>query len=127
MDHVSQVLDFIKTNLRKNLSLLNFIEENPIYSAEKDGNSVLVRGVSDYPWVYLESRNEGELKNLVSKLKPEDNYFAAVQDWIIPFLLQKKNKHWDIRTYQYHLPPEAQIPQAQAEILPLARTSRPGW
>lgn len=119
MDHVSQVLDFIKANLRKNLSLLNFIEENPIYSAEKDGNSVLVRGVSDYPWVYLESRNECELKNLVSKLRHEDNYFAAVQDWIIPHLLQKKTKHWDIRTYQYHLPSDAQIFEAKAEILPL--------
>ncbi len=119
MDHVSQVLDFIKSNLTKNLSLLNFIEENPIYSAEKAGNSVLVRGVSDYPWVYIESREEKELKNLISKLRPEDNYFAAVQDWIVPFLLQKKNKHWDIRTYQYHLPDDVEIPGAQGEILPL--------
>ena len=122
MDHVSKVLDFIKANLTKNLSLLNFIEENPIYSAEKEGNSVLVRGVSDYPWVYLESRNEGELKHLISKLKPEDNYFAAIQDWIIPHLLQKKNKHWDIRTCQYHLPSDIQLPQSQAEILPLKTT-----
>lgn len=119
MDQVAQVLDFIKGNLRKNLSLLNFIEENPIYSAEKNGNSVLVRGVSDYPWVYLESRNEAELKNLISKLNPEDNYFAAVQDWIIPFLLQKKTKHWDIRTYQFHLSSDVQVPEAHGEILPL--------
>ena len=122
MEQVSQVVNYIKTNFKRNLSLLNFVDENPVYSAERVGNSVIVRGISDYPWIYLDSENESELKQLLPKLKPEDNYFAAVQDWIIPHLLRIKTKHWDIRTYQYYLPCDTTISETHGEILPL-RTS----
>lgn len=120
MDQINNILDFVKENIKTNLSLLSFIEENPIYSAEKAGNSVLIRGVSDYPWTYIESKNEEELKVLLKKLTPEDNYFAAIQDWIIPHIINKRKTQWDIRTYQYYLPENADIPDnSSASILPL--------
>lgn len=121
MDQLSKTLDFIKENIKTNLSLLSFIEENPIYSAERAGNSVLVRGVNDYAWTYIESNDEEELKVLLKKLTPEDNYFAAIPDWIVPHLINKRKTLWDIRTYQYHLPDDVVLTETphSIQILPL--------
>jgi hypothetical protein len=120
MDQLTKTLDFIKENIKTNLSLLSFIEGNPIYSAERAGNSVLVRGVSDYAWTYIESKDEVELKVLLKKLTPEDNYFAAIPDWIVPYLINKRKTLWDIRTYQYYLPEKVVFSDPHSsQILPL--------
>lgn len=120
MDQLTKTLDFIKENIKTNLSLLSFIEENPIYSAERAGNSVLIRGISDYAWTYIESNDEEELRGLLKKLTPEDNYFAAISDWIVPHLINKRETLWDIRTHQYYLPKNVVLPDSPSyEILPL--------
>ena len=120
MDQLTKTLDFIEENIKTNLSLLGFIEENPIYSAERTGNSVLVRGISDYAWTYIESNDEEELKVLLKRLTPEDNYFAAIPDWIVPHIINKRKTLWDIRTYQYHLPENVTLPDTTPiQILPL--------
>ncbi|MCP4176510.1 MAG: GNAT family N-acetyltransferase [bacterium] len=119
MEDIANILEWIKINKNINLSLSNFVEENPVYSAERVGNSVLIRGVSDHPWVYVDSNSEEELQQLALNINGQDKYFAAIEDWMLPFVLKDQTPSWRLKTYQYVLPDDIDISETEHETCPL--------
>lgn len=99
----------------RNVNILNFIADYPPTGCETAGRSLLVRGVSDRPWVLIAAASEAELRQLVQKLRPEDDHFAAVESWMIPIISAGRKMAWDLHTTQYILPADA----------PLQRPSHP--
>ncbi|HJO95081.1 MAG TPA: GNAT family N-acetyltransferase [Victivallales bacterium] len=120
MEDIANILDWIKENNEINLSLSNFVEENPVYSAERVGDSVLVRGISDHPWVYIDSNSEEELQQLALGINSQDKYFAAIEDWMLPLVLKDRTPSWRIKTYQYILPVDIDIPEPEHDTFPLS-------
>jgi len=116
---IANILEWVKENNKINLSLSNFVEDNPVYSAERVGDSVLIRGVSDHPWVYIDSHSEEEIEQLMLNISNDDKYFAAIEDWILPFLLKDKIPSWRLKTYQYVLHDNIDLPEAEHETAPL--------
>jgi len=122
MDHISSQLDRIIENEKDNLSVVNFVEENPVYSVETTGDSILVRGVSDHPWIYIISKNEDELKELSKSIDDQDRYFAAIEDWMLPIVLKNRIPAWRIKTRMYSLKNDVQLKEPTFQAVPLCPT-----
>jgi 8-oxo-dGTP diphosphatase len=58
-----------------NMSIIGFVSENPITAILREGNSVLIKGISDEEWMYIFSKDEKELRNLLDLLNRERYFF----------------------------------------------------
>ena len=51
------IIAFLKQDIIKNINLIYFMETNPVTSLERFGDTVLMRGESDHPWVYISAHD----------------------------------------------------------------------
>jgi len=119
MNTLDKTLEILKENEVENQSIVNFIENNPIYSAELVGKSALVRGLSDQAWIYMSSNDKAEFKQLVKKLNKEDKFFAAIEEWMVPYISAGRKIVWDVKTVRYILPDHVEIPSTTNNVVPL--------
>jgi 8-oxo-dGTP diphosphatase len=109
-------------NFRKdyitNLSVIGFIENNPITEIVEINNSYLIKGTSDVEWIYLVCKNETDLKSLLEK-SGGNTYFASVEDWMIPVITANRKAEWILSTMRYYLPEDIEVPENKIEVIPL--------
>ncbi|MCF7791336.1 MAG: GNAT family N-acetyltransferase [Victivallales bacterium] len=120
MDKLDEALNIVKENESENQSIINFIEDNPIFSVEITGHSVLVRGLSDQAWIYISSNSRPEFKKLVKKINKEDKFFAAIKEWMLPYISVGRKLVWDLKTAMYVLPDHVELPKTTNEVHPLS-------
>lgn len=112
---------FLKKDIIKNLNMLYFMEDNPVHTLERTGNSVLMRGTSDHRWVYISSPDEQELLALSAGLTEEDSYFAVIEDWMLPVLTSHRSIEWQLSCMKLVLPEEVTFSAMPlTEITPLS-------
>jgi 8-oxo-dGTP diphosphatase len=115
-------LNILKENLKKdfisNISVIGFIENNPITEIVEINNSYLIKGTSDVEWVYVVCNNENDLRGLLEK-SADNIYFASVEDWMIPIITEKRNVEWILSTMRYYLPEDVKVPENKEEVIPL--------
>lgn len=116
----SKIIDQLREDELRNINLLNFIENNPILDIETQGKSILLRGISNQIWIYISSSNEDELNVLKNRLHQKDKYFAAIEDWMLPVLLEGNECIWDLSMTQYYLPENMVIPKSEFKAIPLS-------
>lgn len=121
MDKIKITLEQLEKDRINNISMINFIKNNRIFSAEIDGNSVFLRGESDRKWIYISSRDKIELLRIRDKLTIEDENFAAIDDWMKPVLTEGREVLWDLETTQFYLPDEVHIPDQEIRTEPLKK------
>ncbi len=97
--------------------MLNFIESYPVRSLERIGDSVLLRGESDCLWVYISSPDERELKAVAERLTGTDRAFAAIEEWMLPVLVQGKEFSWELSLTRLVLPEHITFPEAPGSPL----------
>ena len=116
-------LDKLILHLRKdeirNISVIGFIENNPITEIVEINNSYLIKGTSDVEWVYLVCKNETELKSLLKKSDNNNTYFASVEDWMIPIITEKRKAEWILTTMRFYLPDDVEVPENKLKVIPL--------
>ena len=117
---LQKVIERLDKNKFKNVNILNFIENNTIISAEIIGESVLIRGISDREWVYINSPNLDELKTVKSNLTEQDKNFGAIEEWMLPVLIEGHEIEWELPTVQYYLPDNVAIPEPEVNITSLS-------
>lgn len=109
--------DNIITKLLKdplqNANILNFIEDNPITEFFSEGDSILIKGISDKEWTYTSSNNETGFSLLINKLTGSSINFAVVEDWQLPIIKRKFDFEIELTTIKYYLPDEVIIPKLQ--------------
>lgn len=110
---INAVLNFLKADLIRNMNIINFIENYPVYCIERVGNSIVVKGTSDRNWVYISCRNIDELAAIKKNLEDDDTCFAAVEDWMIPILTVNKTIKWKLSTIKLYLPENAVLPDSK--------------
>ena len=93
---LNSVIQILEKDRPNNISIINFIKNNKIFSADIIGNSVLVRGESDRRWVYISCKDKDELSVIISKLGKDDENFASIDDWMFPILTKGKEVIWDL-------------------------------
>lgn len=119
-NNLENIINHLKKDSFKNINILNFIEINKIISAEKLGESVLVRGISDRDWVYISSSNVDELRIIKSNFTEQDKNFGAIEEWMLPVLTEGKEIDWDLPTVQYYLPDDVELPKLVIETCSLS-------
>ena len=116
-DDLNVVVDLLKKDHEGNINILNFIEAYAMHSYERVGDSVLLRGVSDRPWVFISSNSQTELGQLTDRINKEDIYFAAIEDWVIPILTENREAAWDLSMIQFILPKDVRLPIIYFKVL----------
>jgi RimJ/RimL family protein N-acetyltransferase len=116
---IKTALTILEQNRPNNISIINFIKNNKIFSVDIVGNSVLVKGESDRRWVYISCNDKDDLSLIISKLNDDDDNYASIDDWMFPILKKGKEIIWDLFMIQYFLPDDISIPSTKFNIVPL--------
>ena len=106
-----EVILTLKNNEIYNLSLIGFINENPIGKFVQNENSFFVKGKDGDGWVYFAGGDETEFISSINNLTAEDKYFGALDDWMIPIIIKNREVDWLINAYQFHFPGDKLIPE----------------
>ena len=116
---LNSVIQILGKNSPNNISIINFIKNNKIFSADIIGNSVLVRGESDRRWVYISCKDKDELSVIISKLGKDDENFASIDDWMFPILTKGKEVIWDLFMNQYFLADDIHLSSTEIKTISL--------
>jgi 8-oxo-dGTP diphosphatase len=120
-DTLESIVSFLKQDELKNMNMLYFMENNPIHSLERIGDSVLLRGKSDQRWVYISTPDEQQLNKVLRLLNEDDKYFAVVEDWMLPLLTEGKTILWQMSTMKLVLPDHVKLGETDdSRIAPLS-------
>lgn len=114
-----EALSILGRDKINNVNMINFIESYPIYYIEKSAESLVIKGVSDRPWVYIACKSENELKLIKSRLNSDDKNFAVIENWMIPILTSGKKIKWILSVYRLFLPDEIILPASSFTMPPL--------
>ncbi len=109
MNSIQKAKYVLEKDRINNIGIINFMENNKILNVEIIGKSVLLRGISDNKWIYISCKANDELYIIKNNLKNGDNYFAAIDEWMMPILTEEKEIIWDLKTVQYYLPDDIEI------------------
>jgi 8-oxo-dGTP diphosphatase len=120
MKKYAKIIEHLKKDELKNINILNFIENNSVFDIETIGKSILIRGISDQIWIYISSSDEDELRSLKSRLDEKDKNFAAIEDWMLPVLLEDNELIWDLSMTQFYLPYDIMMPKSEFKVIPLS-------
>lgn len=122
MNPIKDALKILKKDRVRNSNILNFIKDYPIDRIHIEGDSVLVRGRSDQPWTYLSSESEKELEALLKYLDQKDQYFAIVEDWMLPLITKGQPVEWKLSCMKLYFPENAVLPENTLAVLELSPT-----
>lgn len=111
-----KVIRFLEKEKLKNINIINFLENNEFIDAFQVGNSILAKAKSDNIWIYFSISAKEEFLQLLELLSEEDKYFATVEEWMIPYLTKTNLIEWDLKTWQFYLPDEINLPIPCAEF-----------
>ena len=111
----------LKRDHIRNMNAIYFLQDYGAQSLELIDNSVLLRGESDRPWVYISSTDPEELERLRARLTSDDRSFAAIEEWMVPIITQHKEVKWDLSMMRLILrrDPLPFSGRGDVEVLPL--------
>ncbi len=115
---LSKIIRYLEQDLISNISVIGFVENNPIKEVIEFNNSYLIKGLSDVEWVYVVCKNEADLKALLEK-SGSNTYFASVEIRMIPVITEKRPAEWILTTMRYYLPDDVEIPENKTEVISL--------
>ncbi|MDZ7671887.1 MAG: GNAT family N-acetyltransferase [Halanaerobiales bacterium] len=111
-----ELLNILKKDPIKNMSVIGFVENNPIQEIYNNGDSFLIVGKSDHLWNYLVSSSLNELELLLKDTELKSNYFANIEDWMVPIIVSKKEIDWRLKTRRYYFPKDLEIEKPKYNI-----------
>lgn len=108
MEERTRIIQHLEKDMVKNCNIHNFIENNTIYQYITEGDSVLVKGRSDEDWIYISSSSQKELEKLLLNCN-EDEYFAVVEDWMTPLIMEGNKLDWKLSCVKMYYPDNIEI------------------
>lgn len=114
-----EALELLKKERVKNISIINFITDYRVNRIERVGDSLLIRGTSDHDWVFFSSSSEHELIKLIAMLTPQDEYFSVIEDWMMPYIVKKKEVLWKLSCVKLYFPDELDAAEPRNTIAEL--------
>ncbi len=106
----------------RNSSIIGFIKNNPISLILEEGESVLIKGKSDHDWIYISSKDKNDFDRLLLKLNSGDNFFASLEDWMVPIITAQNKVEWKLTTCRHFLPNNFIIPENTIEVTNLSKS-----
>lgn len=90
-------------NPQKHISILGFFNNYPVNDYFMESNSVLFLGKSDYLWAHISSNSRSELSLLLAKYHRKTRFYYAIEDWMVPLILEYGSADWTLTTRRYIL------------------------
>ncbi|MCK4258728.1 MAG: GNAT family N-acetyltransferase [Halanaerobiales bacterium] len=116
MIFINEILPELEKDPIRNVNLINFMLQYRLYSVDRVGDSFLIKGRSDHSWIYISSNNISEFEEIVTMLNDDDEYFAIIEDWMMPHLIQDKKIVWKLSCMKLFFPDNKEIPEAKSRI-----------
>ncbi|WP_010243333.1 GNAT family N-acetyltransferase [Acetivibrio cellulolyticus] len=113
-------VDILKNDKVKNINIINFIRNNQICTFDMLGESVLVRGRSDEDWIYISSKSFDEFIQLLEGLDVEDKCFAAIEEWMLPYIINGKEIMSQLTSIKLVYDKKALLPFVKANVVRLS-------
>ena len=110
------VIEKLMNERTKNINMINFIKEYPVSDVLLEGDSVLIKGKSDENWVYISSSSKEELTRLRETLTNSDQFFAIMEDWMLPIVLKNRSMDWQLSCMKLYFPDDIVLPDNQCKI-----------
>ena len=114
--------NYLNQDKKKNISILGFIRNHPVNKVLQEGDTILSLGLSDCLWAYISSNDKQELQNIIENFDYETNYFASLENWMIPIVTKDKEIDWQLSTYRYILPDHLKVDSVSYLIKELDET-----
>jgi len=111
-----ELLNVLRNDPIKNMSVIGFVENNPIEEVYNKNNSFLIIGKSDHLWNYIVSSSLKELKLLIKEIDFNSKYFANIEDWMVPIITSNKEIDWQLKTRRYYFPKNLEIQKPKYDI-----------
>jgi len=99
-----EIITYLERDRIKNVSLLYFMQNNPVHYVKKIGDSVVLKGRSDQDWTFISCYQPTELVTILESLGRNDRYFASLESWMMPFFHSRFAIEWMLTTARYYLP-----------------------
>lgn len=111
-----ELLNILKKDSIKNMSVIGFVENNPIEEIYSNKNSYLIIGKSDHLWNYIVSDSKKELELLIKDIKFKSKYFANIEDWMVPIITSNNEIDWRLKTRRYYFPKDLKIEKPKYDV-----------
>ena len=119
MVNLEKALIILEDNKLNNINAINFIKAYKVYGAAFEASSLLIYGKSDELWAYVCAETEEQLSRLMEKNHTKLQYFAVVEDWMLPILSKDKDIDWVLKCEKLVLPEIIHINSSVYEYEPL--------
>jgi len=98
-----KLLALLETMPLQSLPVVGFFQNYPLEKVFRVGDFLMLCGTSDYQWAYLCGDNPEELLAVLEEFNFATPYFANVEDWMLPALMQLHRIDWKLTTHRYYL------------------------
>ena len=116
---LEEIIRFLKKDEIKNCSHIGFIYNYEITSLKKISNSIILKGTSDRPWVYISCKNNEELNLLLNETSTYDKCFAVIEDWMMPAFLERFKLKWKLSVSKYVFENKVESKSLNSIVIPL--------
>lgn len=96
-----ELLRILGKKPQKNISILGFLDSNPVEEAFQMGDTVFILGRSDHRWAYISSDNADELRAGMRLFGDKADYFSSLEPWMVPIVARDKKVEWELRACRY--------------------------
>ncbi|HMA59676.1 MAG TPA: GNAT family N-acetyltransferase [Halanaerobiales bacterium] len=110
------ILKILKEDPIRNMSIIGFVENNPLKAVYNKGDTYIVLAESDHLWAYISSTKHNELKKLIKKVEVPTNYYANIEDWMLPLIKGDREVEWKLKTKRYYFPADIEIKDPVHEV-----------
>lgn len=126
LQYLSQkTIESLENDKIRNINIINFIKSYPAHTFDFVGDSVLIRGTSDEDWVYISSASEEEFLQLIQGLDEEDKCFAALEDWMCPYIVEGKEIRSQLTSMKLVYDEEKPLPPVMSNVVGLSTADAP--
>ncbi len=98
------------------MATLGFFANYPVDAYYIEGNSALIMGRSDNPWIHIVGTSKEEISTLLAKYHHLSNYYYSLEDWMLPLVLSYGSQDWVMRTNRFVLEKDHPVPRPKANI-----------
>jgi len=105
----NEIINHLNKNRIKNISMIGVIDNYGIASSLQYKDSLLITAETDHLWAHISSSSEKELIGLLKKFNYKSNYFASLENWMIPIISNDRKIEWELKTERLILANKTEI------------------
>jgi len=100
-------------------NMIYFMKQHPPVYEKTLENSKLYVGVSDRPWIYINTSDVDTLRALIKSTPNTYRNYAVIEDWMLPIIDPDHVRFRELVCERFYLPRTVSLPEIKFNVLPL--------